>query len=57
MVGYQTQILEFIDLEHTPKNLLIRAVKQDGVLGDADGYAGLKSTLGVEHLAIDQIFQ
>lgn len=25
--GYQTQILEFIDMEHTPKNLLIRAVK------------------------------
>lgn len=24
--GYQTQILEFIDMEHTPKNLLIRAV-------------------------------
>ena len=27
-VGYRTQILEFIDMEHTPKNLLIRAVKQ-----------------------------
>lgn len=27
--GYQTQILEFIDMEHTPKNLLIRAVKTD----------------------------
>ena len=26
--GYDTQILEFIDMEHTPKNLLIRAVKQ-----------------------------
>lgn len=26
-VGYETQILEFIDMEHTPKNLLIRAVK------------------------------
>lgn len=25
-VGYDTQILEFIDMEHTPKNLLIRAV-------------------------------
>ena len=25
--GYSTQILEFIDMEHTPKNLLIRAVK------------------------------
>ena len=27
-VGYRTQILEFIDMEHTPKNILIRAVKQ-----------------------------
>lgn len=27
--GYQTQILEFIDTEHTPKNLLIRAIKKD----------------------------
>ena len=26
--GYKTQILEFIDMEHTPKNILIRAVKQ-----------------------------
>lgn len=38
--GYRTQILEFIDMEHTPKNLLIRAVytgkcdkvKQEAVL-------------------------
>ncbi|MDW2798734.1 SAM-dependent methyltransferase [Clostridium boliviensis] len=27
--GYRTQILEFIDMEHTPKNILIRAVKQE----------------------------
>ena len=26
--GYETQIVEFIDMEHTPKNLLIRAVKK-----------------------------
>ena len=25
--GYDTQILEFIDMEHTPKNLMIRAVR------------------------------
>ena len=25
--GYKTQILEFIDIEHSPKNLLIRAIK------------------------------
>lgn len=28
--GYDAQILEFIDMEHTPKNLLIRAVKRTG---------------------------
>lgn len=27
--GYYVQILEFIDMEHTPKNILIRAVKND----------------------------
>lgn len=26
--GYDTQILEFIDMEHTPKNIMIRAVKK-----------------------------
>ena len=29
--GYDTQILEFINMEHTPKNLLIRAVKRKGI--------------------------
>ncbi len=28
--GYDTQVLEFIDMEHTPKNILIRAVKRAG---------------------------
>jgi len=30
LAGYRAQLLEFIDLEHTPKNLLIRAVKDRG---------------------------
>lgn len=28
MSGYDVQILEFIDMEHTPKNILLRCVKR-----------------------------
>lgn len=28
--GYDVQLLEFIDMEHTPKNIMIRAVKKSG---------------------------
>lgn len=33
--GYDVQIMEFIDMEHTPKNILIRAVKSRKILGKA----------------------
>lgn len=39
--GYDTQILEFIDMEHTPKNILIRAVKHRG-MRPAGSVRGLK---------------
>lgn len=31
--GYETQVLEFIDMEHTPKNILLRAVKKGSPVG------------------------
>lgn len=34
--GYRCQIMEFIDLEHTPKNLLIRAVRMPNAKAMAD---------------------
>ena len=40
MAGYDTQILEFIDMEHTPKNILLRAVRRVDA-GMADGQSGL----------------
>ncbi|WP_322924903.1 SAM-dependent methyltransferase [Paenibacillus campi] len=40
LMGYRTQLLEFIDMEHTPKNILIRAVK---------GNAGDQTTLWQEY--------
>lgn len=29
IMGYKTNVMEFIDMEHTPKNIMIRAVKTD----------------------------
>ena len=45
--GYNTQILEFIDMEHTPKNLLIRAVK-NGKKKDLNHTKGLMDALHVQ---------
>ena len=37
--GYRVQVLEFIDMEHTPKNILLRAIKEPEKIrrGDAAG--------------------
>jgi len=50
--GYDVQILEFIDMEHTPKNILIRAVKtgkkKDSIKGikECEKFLNVTPTLG-----------
>lgn len=43
--GYRTQVLEFIDFEHTAKNLMIRAVKSGG--SNVSGYAAFSKALSI----------
>lgn len=45
--GYRTQILEFIDMEHTPKNILIRAVRQGEKKDNREEVEALMSFLSV----------
>jgi len=59
--GYQTQVMEFIETEHTPKNLLIRAIRRSGTSGSraaADkalaDVRNLRSQLGVEPLTLER---
>lgn len=38
MMGYRVDVIEFVDTEHSPKNLLIRAARSDlGQMTDSDG--------------------
>lgn len=46
--GYRTQILEFIDMEHTPKNILIRAVRQPIKVKSSDRCSEIMKKLGIE---------
>ncbi len=45
--GYKVQMLEFIDMEHTPKNILIRAVKKDNKISGKANKLDLIEKLGI----------
>ncbi len=62
MKGYKTQLLEFIDMEHTPKNILIRGVKSKGLLQNAarkqqmENYQKCRDFFGAE-LTLEKLFK
>ena len=62
MKGYKTQLLEFIDREHTPKNILIRGVKSKGLLPKAarkqqmENYQKCRDFFGAE-LTLEKLFK
>lgn len=58
ILGYQVQLLEFIDMEHTPKNILIRAIKSDNKDNKEaiDKYIKFKEFWGLKDLYIEKEF-
>ncbi len=59
LAGYATQVVEFIDMEHTAKNILIRAVRRQQVdshqrAKHIEEYRALKQLLGIETPALER---
>lgn len=54
LCGYRTQVMEFIDMEHTPKNTLIRGIKEkittESLKKKFEEYGKFKDFLGIEPL-------
>ena len=57
LCGYKTKMIEFIDMEHTPKNILIRAIKSksSNLKEKLTEYNKLKEFLGIKPLLEDLI--
>lgn len=58
VLGYSTQILEFIDMEHTPKNMMIRAIKSNNCNKEyVNEYKELKKQWNLKDLYIEERVQ
>ena len=57
LCGYKTKMIEFIDMEHTPKNILIKAMKSksSNLKEKLTEYNKLKEFLGIKPLLEDLI--
>ena len=58
--GYRTKVMEFIASEHTPKNLMIAAIRECGPFTDEAAkkrIAELKSFFGIQHHALDSLLE
>ena len=55
LCGYKTKMIEFIDMEHTPKNILIRAIKSksSNLKEKLKEYNKLKEFIGIKPLLED----
>ena len=56
-IGYKTNVMEFIDLEHTPKNVLIRAIKNEKIdkTRRNDEYDSLLKAFKIQHFMLDEL--
>ncbi|MGB3368828.1 MAG: SAM-dependent methyltransferase [Acidaminobacteraceae bacterium] len=62
-LGYEVNMMEFIDMEHTPKNILIKAIREELSDLEADTlesrnhkYESFKRQFGLEKTFIDEAF-
>jgi SAM-dependent methyltransferase len=55
--GYRAQVVEFIDMEHTAKNVLIRAVRRPAPppASALQEYRSLKASAGLEEIHLDRV--
>lgn len=68
ILGYRTQVIEFIDMEHTPKNVMIRAIRRpldrEGFAshislraGLVEAYQQCKQMLGLSDLYLETVLE